>query len=229
MDYDDLQPGEFKLAGDVSSQFVTGLLFALPLLKGDSFIRFTSPLESKGYVEMTRRVLVGAGIFIGVRDDGYDIPGGQTYHAQPDAKVEGDWSGAAFWFAVQIEVMVAVADGRDIIAMTTMEFFVMGLVNLLYGVFFEPAPALEVFRGGDFWMAMGYLTILSACVCTVFQNVGQAHVPPAQASLLLSLESVFGVLFSVLFFGEELTLQLALGFTLVFCAILLSELAPRRT
>ena len=76
MDYDDLQPGEFKLAGDVSSQFVTGLLFALPLLKGDSFIRFTSPLESKGYVEMTRRVLVGAGVFIGVRDDGYDIPGG---------------------------------------------------------------------------------------------------------------------------------------------------------
>lgn len=143
----------------------------------------------------------------------------------------GDWMtlGGAFWFAVQIEVMVAVADGRDIIAMTTVEFFVMSLVNLLYGVFFEPAPALEVFRGGDFWIAMGYLTILSACVCTVFQNVGQAHVPPAQASLLLSLESVFGVLFSVLFFGEELTLQLALGFALVFCAILLSELAPRRT
>ena len=100
MDYDDLQPGEFKLAGDVSSQSVTGLLFALPLLKGDSFIRFTSPLESKGYVEMTRRVLVGAGIYVGVRDDGYDIPGGQTYHAQPDAQVEGDWSGAAFWFAM---------------------------------------------------------------------------------------------------------------------------------
>ena len=100
MDYDDLQPGEFKLAGDVSSQFVTGLLFALPLLKGDSFIRFTSPLESKGYVEMTRRVLVGAGIYVGVRDDGYDIPGGQAYHAQPDAQVEGDWSGAAFWFAM---------------------------------------------------------------------------------------------------------------------------------
>ena len=79
---------------------MTGLIFALPLLKGDSFIRFTSPLESKGYVEMTRRVLVGAGIYVGVRDDGYDIPGGQTYHAQPDAQVEGDWSGAAFWFAM---------------------------------------------------------------------------------------------------------------------------------
>ena len=99
-DYSELKSGEFRLAGDISSQFTTGLLFALPLLKGDSFIRFTTPLESKGYVEMTRRVLVGAGIFIGVRDDGYDIPGGQTYHAQPDVAVEGDWSGAAFWFAM---------------------------------------------------------------------------------------------------------------------------------
>lgn len=117
MDYDDLQPGEFKLAGDVSSQFVTGLLFALPLLKGDSFIRFTSPLESKGYVEMTRRVLVGAGIYIGVRDDGYDIPGGQTYHAQPDVAVEGDWSGAAFWFAMNAlgsDIKVSGLDAKSV-------------------------------------------------------------------------------------------------------------------
>lgn len=117
MDYDDLQPGEFKLAGDVSSQFVTGLLFALPLLKGDSFIRFTSPLESKGYVEMTRRVLVGAGIYIGVRDDGYDVPGGQTYHAQPDVAVEGDWSGAAFWFAMNAlgsDIKVSGLDAKSV-------------------------------------------------------------------------------------------------------------------
>lgn len=117
MDYDDLQPGEFKLAGDVSSQFVTGLLFALPLLKGDSFIRFTAPLESKGYVEMTRRVLVGAGIFIGVRDDGYDVPGGQTYHAQPDVAVEGDWSGASFWFAMNAlgsDIKVSGLDAKSV-------------------------------------------------------------------------------------------------------------------
>ena len=92
---------------------MTGLLFALPLLKGDSFIRFTSPLESKGYVEMTRRVLVGAGIYVGVRDDGYDIPGGQAYHAQPDAQVEGDWSGAAFWFAMNALGSDIEVTGRD--------------------------------------------------------------------------------------------------------------------
>lgn len=100
LEYDELKPGTFELAGDVSSQFVTGLLFALPLLDGDSHIRFTSPLQSKGYVEMTRRVLIGAGIYLGVREDGFDVPGGQVYQAQPDAKVEGDWSGAAFWYAM---------------------------------------------------------------------------------------------------------------------------------
>lgn len=138
----------------------------------------------------------------------------------------GDWMtlGGAFWFAVQIEVMVAVAKGRDVIAMTALEFFVMGALCLAYAVVCEPVPALAVFGKVDFWLSMVYLVLLSSCVCTVFQNVGQAHVPPAQASLLLSLESVFGVLFSVLLYGEALTLQLAAGFALVFAAILLSEL-----
>lgn len=138
----------------------------------------------------------------------------------------GDWMtlGGAFWFAVQIEVMVAVAKGRDIIAITAVEFFVMGALCLAYAVVSEPVPALAVFGKVDFWLSMAYLVILSSCVCTVFQNVGQAHVPPAQASLLLSLESVFGVLFSVLLYGEALTLQLAGGFALVFAAVLLSEL-----
>ena len=107
--YDDIAPGEFVLKGDVSSQFVTGLLFALPLLDGDSTIRFSTPLQSKDYVEMTRRVLIGAGIYLGVSEDGFDIPGGQTYISQPDAQVEGDWSGAAFWYgmnALGSEVMI---------------------------------------------------------------------------------------------------------------------------
>ena len=100
LDYSNLKSGLHELAGDVSSQFVTGLLFALPLLDGDSQIRFTSPLESRGYVEMTLRVLTGAGIYVAVRDDGFDVPGGQKYIPQPDTKVELDWSGAAFWYAM---------------------------------------------------------------------------------------------------------------------------------
>jgi len=151
--------------------------------------------------------------------------------SDPFALSWGDWMTifGAFWFAVQIEVMVAVAQGKDIISLTAIEFFVMGLTCLVYAVLFESVPAVATFARPELWMALSYLVLLSSCVCTVFQNVGQAHVPPAQASLLLSLESVFGVAFSVLIYGEALTPQLALGFALVFGAVLLSELAPART
>lgn len=98
-DYASLAPGVHELAGNISSQFVTGLLFALPLLKGDSEIRFTSPLESRGYVEMTLRVIRKAGIIVEETADGYRIPGDQKYLPQSD-EVEGDWSGAAFWYGM---------------------------------------------------------------------------------------------------------------------------------
>ena len=138
----------------------------------------------------------------------------------------GDWLTliAAFWYAVQIEVMVAVAPGRDVLVCTVLEFFVMGAVCLGYGTFFEPFPPVVVFASGDFLFQMGYLVLLASCVCIFIQNIGQAHVPPAQASLLMSLESVFGVAFSVLIYGEPLTPQLALGFAMVFGAVVISEL-----
>lgn len=98
-DYVSLESGVHELAGNVSSQFVTGLLFALPLLKGDSEIRFTSALESRGYVEMTLRVIRKAGINVGETADGYRIPGDQRYLPQ-SSEVEGDWSGAAFWYGM---------------------------------------------------------------------------------------------------------------------------------
>ena len=113
MDYSDLKSGLHELPGDVSSQFVTGLLFALPLLDGDSQIRFTTPLESRGYVDMTIRVLSGAGIYVAVRDDGYDVGGGQKYIAQPGAAVELDWSGAAFWYAMNSLGSLVMFDGLD--------------------------------------------------------------------------------------------------------------------
>ena len=113
MDYSGLKSGLHELAGDVSSQFVTGLLFALPILEGDSQIRFTTPLESRGYVDMTLRVLSGAGIYVAVRDDGFDVPGGQKYVPQPDVSVELDWSGAAFWYAMNAMGSLVMFDGLD--------------------------------------------------------------------------------------------------------------------
>lgn len=113
LNYPNISAGSFRLPGDVSSQFVTGLLFALPLLKGDSTIRFDSPLESRGYVDMTLRVLVGAGIYISIREDGFDVPGGQTYRSQPDVPVEGDWSAAAFWYGMNALGSEVFVDGLE--------------------------------------------------------------------------------------------------------------------
>lgn len=93
-----LRPGEFRLPGDVSSQFVTGLLLALPLLAGDSRIRLLSPLESAGYVDMTLAAMARCGVTVRPTADGYAIPGGQSYRAC-DTAVETDWSQAAFWLA----------------------------------------------------------------------------------------------------------------------------------
>lgn len=95
-----LMPGEYRLPGDVSSQFVTGLLYALPLLPGDSQIVLTSPLESAGYVVMTLRMLETFGVRIARRDRCFQVPGGQSYSPQTVA-VEGDWSQAGFWYAAK--------------------------------------------------------------------------------------------------------------------------------
>lgn len=96
-----LTPREYRLAGNVSSQFFTGLLFALPLLEGDSVLIPTTRLESVGYINMTREAMALAGVHTQWREGStLFIPGNQRY--QPlEAAVEADWSQAAFWYAAQ--------------------------------------------------------------------------------------------------------------------------------
>lgn len=93
-----LRPGVFTLPGDVSSQFVTGLLLALPLLSGDSEIALSSPLESAGYAELTLDVMRSFGVEAEAKNRGYLVKGNQNY-APGDRKIEGDWSQAAFFLA----------------------------------------------------------------------------------------------------------------------------------
>ena len=99
-----LAAGDYVLAGNVSSQFITGLLFALPLLENDSTITLTTELESAGYVDMTLDVLEAFSIDVdvSVTDGGflrYSVPGGQVYREKPGIILDGDWSNAAFWLA----------------------------------------------------------------------------------------------------------------------------------
>ncbi len=94
-----LVPGTFALPGNVSSQFITGLLLALPLLDGDSDIVLTSPLESEGYVDLTLSVLRDFGVEAARTASGWHVPGRQRFVPR-DYTVEGDWSQAAFFLSM---------------------------------------------------------------------------------------------------------------------------------
>lgn len=92
-----LSGGNFLLPGNISSQYLTGLLFALPLLGDDSTIEITDGLTSASYVRMTLDALSCAGVSICNRGNIYKIKGGQKYNLPQSTVVEGDWSAAAFW------------------------------------------------------------------------------------------------------------------------------------
>ena len=95
-----LESGDFRVAGNVSSQFISGLLFALPLAKGDSTITITPPIESRSYIELTLSALCEFGVSACWQDDHtLSIKGGQHYKPT-ETEIEGDYSGAAFYHAL---------------------------------------------------------------------------------------------------------------------------------
>ena len=95
-----LIPGSFEITGSVSSQFVSGLLFALPLLDGDSVLTVTGVIESEPYIRMTEDALRLSGIRFEKFNNVYHIPGNQTYALPASVAVEGDCSNAAFFLAM---------------------------------------------------------------------------------------------------------------------------------
>lgn len=93
-----LENGSYEIAGNISSQYVTGLLLALANLEGDSAVILTTPLQSKPYVDMTVKIMNDFGVNIRETDFGYLIKGSQKFK-KLDYTIEGDWSHAAFFLA----------------------------------------------------------------------------------------------------------------------------------
>lgn len=97
-----LKSGTFEIPGDISSQFITGLLFVLPLLEENSLIKLLPPVESRSYINLTVEALATFGVKIEWQDENtIFIKGRQNYKAV-DAKVEGDYSNAAFFEALNV-------------------------------------------------------------------------------------------------------------------------------
>ena len=98
-----LASGEYKIPGNISSQFISGMLFILPLLNGDSIIDILPPIESRSYLNLTLQALNEFGIEATWQDERtIYIKGNQQYIAPQTTSVEGDYSNAAFFAALSV-------------------------------------------------------------------------------------------------------------------------------
>ena len=151
-----LLPGTYTLRGDVSSQFISGLFFALPLLNGDSTLCVTPPVESRPYLDLTLDILLKFGICITETEQNrFLIPGNQRYHATEGA-VEGDWSNAAALYAFRF-------CGADITVTGLREDSVQGdrVCTALFQRLREVSPVLDLSGCPD----LGPVLFAAAALC----------------------------------------------------------------
>ena len=127
-------------------------------------------------------------------------------------------------FAIHMVCVSIYSKERDILLLTMLQFLFAGIISWAGVLVFEREPlSLSV----ETWGSILYLAIFATCICYILQNVGQKYTSPSSAALILSLEAVFGVLFSVIFTEEVLTVKLFIGFGVIFISILISELKPK--
>lgn len=129
---------------------------------------------------------------------------------------------SAVFYAAHIIAVAKVSRDKDIYLLTVFQFFFAAVYAWIFGGLFQEFPPASVFDASAL-IQLAYLTVMATAVALLFQNVGQVWSDPSSAAVILSLESVFGVLFSVIFYGDEVSGRLLLGFVLIFVAILCSE------
>ena len=128
----------------------------------------------------------------------------------------------AVFYAAHIVAVAKVSPDKDIYLLTVFQFAFAALYAWGCSLASERLPGPAVFTA-DLLIQLGYLTVMATTVALLFQNVGQVWSDPASASVILSLESVFGVACSVIFYGDPVTPRLMAGFALIFVAVVCSE------
>lgn len=154
-------------------------------------------LAGIGFVSLTENLSIGRG-------DGRTLIGG-------------------FFFACHMVCVTVFSQKKDPLLITILQFAYFALFAWLTA-FLTEGPLPEIERGA--WGGLIYLSVACTALALFLQNFGQKYLPPSQAALLLSLESVFGVIFSVLLYKEQVSLRILWGFLLIFGSILLSESWP---
>ena len=129
-----------------------------------------------------------------------------------------------FLFAAHIIAVEQCQKKTNTYALIVLQFAFCGLYAAVYSLIFERGMPMTFSLGSVGGLL--YIAVFSTTIGMSLQNIGQSMAPASHAVILLSLESVFGVLFSVLLYGEQLSLRLLIGFSLIFVAIIISETFP---
>ena len=134
----------------------------------------------------------------------------------------GDWLtlvGGVF-FALHIAFVARFNSDKDAVTLTLVQFFTAGVICGAGSLCFETLPSSVPPAA---WTEIIYLAVCGTAIAMLLQNVGQKYVSSSSAAIILSLEALFGVLFSVIFGYENLSVKLVIGFALIFFAIITSE------
>ena len=128
----------------------------------------------------------------------------------------------ALFYAGHIVAVAKVSPGKDVTLLTVFQFAFAALYAWICGACTEAFPAAALADPAVLW-PLAYLCVMATTAALLFQNVGMVWSDPVSGSVILSLESVFGVLFSVIFYGDPVTGRLLAGFALIFVAVVCSE------
>lgn len=128
----------------------------------------------------------------------------------------------AVFYAGHMAAVEKLSPGKDIYLVTVFQFAFSALYAWMFSLMLEDFPA-QALQDPAVFLPLAYLCVMATTVALLFQNVGQIWSDPASASVILSLESVFGVLFSVIFYGDQVNVRMLCGFALIFVAVVCSE------
>ncbi len=125
-----------------------------------------------------------------------------------------------FFYAAHMVSISKLSKDRDPVLLTIVQFSYTAIFSWIATLIFEDIPKSF---SPNVIIELLYLAVFATAIALLLQNIGQKYTKPAPAAIILSLEAVFGVIFSVMFFKEEISIKLFLGFLLIFIAIITSE------
>ena len=129
------------------------------------------------------------------------------------------------FYAIQILLIERCGDSGDAATLTAVQFAVAAVICWVGALLFEKPPENVP---DDAWFSIAYLSVMCTAVCFFLQVWGMRYTSADTAAMIMTLEAVFGVLVSILFYHETVTVKIAFGFALIFAAVLISELRPFR-